>query len=362
MRFAIFTAQYSLTGVPLAQARLARSLVKAGHNVDLIFGLNPSGSNVEKFDGIDVTTWSCRRALYMLPKIVFYLRANKPDVVISAEDNMNAVVLLGAILSRSRAKISVSSRISPEGVYSNQLFSKGWVLKKFVQSVMSRADVWSCVSQDLALSYSQIFPNRDFVCIYNIIDDDASRSRMLEPINHPWLNDCQRNVCITAGTLHERKGIHYIIQAVSLLKHDGVDVRLIILGNGPQEQQLRAMVKDLDLTDRVSFEGLVKNPLKWFHKSNIFVLASIREGMPNVLIEGILAGCTPVATNCPTGPREILENGRYGYLIQMRDPLAIKFAIEKALKSPIPHNILKEALVPFQEETVLAEHFRLLGI
>jgi glycosyltransferase involved in cell wall biosynthesis len=362
MRFAIFTAQYSLTGVPLAQARLARSLVKAGHKVDLVFGSNPRDSDIEKLDGASVSIWGCRRALFMLPKIARYFRANAPDVVFSAEDNMNAVVLLAAVLSGSKAKISVSSRISPEFVYSSQLLSKGWILKKFVRLVMSRADVWSCVSKDLALSYGEIFPKRDFVCIYNIVDDDVSRSQIYEPIDHQWLNDGLRNVCITAGTLHERKGIHDIIQAVSLLKHDAVDVRLIILGDGPQEQQLRAMVEDLGLTDRVCFVGLVENPLKWFHKSDVFVLASIREGMPNVLIQGMLAGCTPVATNCPTGPREILESGRYGYLVPMRDPLALKVAIEKALEKPVSPDTLAEALIPFQEEAVLAEHFRLLCI
>jgi glycosyltransferase involved in cell wall biosynthesis len=362
MRFAIFTAQYSRTGVPLAQARLARSLVKAGHKVDLIFGHNPTASDVGKLDNVELSIWSCPRALSMLPKIVLYLCQKRPDVVFSAEDNMNAVVLLAAILSRSKAKISVSSRISPEEVYSNQTFSKGWLLKKFVRSVMSRADVWSCVSKDLALKYRKIFPNRDFVCIYNIVDDDAYRSRISEPISHPWLNDGSRNVCITAGTLHKRKGMHYIIEAVSLLQRDAVDVRLIILGSGPQEQHLRTMVQNLGLTERVWFGGLVQNPLAWFHKSDVFILASIREGMPNVLIEAILAGCTPVATNCPTGPREILEDGRYGYLVPMRDPLALKTAIEQALKKPIPPNVLAEALIPFKEETVLAEHFRLLGL
>lgn len=362
MRISIFTSQYSVTGVPLAQARLARALVKAGHNVDLVFGFSPSTSKVKKMDKVNVLIWNCRRALFMLPKIVFYLRVEKPDIVFSAEDNMNAVILLAAILSRSKTKISVSSRISPEAVYSYQIFSKGWLLKKFVQLVMSRADVWSCVSKDLAMSYSQIFPRKKFVCVYNIVDDDASRLRMIEPIGHPWLDDEKRNVCITAGTLHERKGIHDIIKAVSLLRYDGIDVRLIILGKGPQEEHLRTLVEDLDLFDRVSFEGLVENPLKWFRKSDIFVLASVREGMPNVLIESILGGCTPVSTNCPTGPREILESGRYGYLVPMKDPISLAAGIEKALLNPIDPGVLQEAIKPFQEDAVLAEHFRLLGI
>ena len=88
----------------------------------------------------------------------------------------------------------------------------------------------------------------------------------------------------------------------------------------------------------------------------------MREGMPNVLIEGMLAGCTPVATDCPTGPREILESGRYGYLVPMKDSAALAVGIESALLTPVQSDILAEAVKPFHEDAVLTEHFRLLGI
>ena len=170
------------------------------------------------------------------------------------------------------------------------------------------------------------------------------------------------NVCVTAGTLHERKGLQDLMPAIGLLRDRGIDARLIILGENPPEEQLREMVRERDVTDRVWFEGPVSNPLKYFRHSDIYVLASLQEGMPNVLIEGMLAGCTPVATVCPTGPCKILKRGRYGYLVPMRDPLALADAIGQALERPISDERLAEALKPFHRDAVLAENFRLLGV
>lgn len=361
-KICVLCSRFSRTGVPLAQIRLARALATAGHEVDLIFGHTSPTDEIEKPEGVNVIEWKFRRAMHMLPSLVYYISRKKPDIIITAEDNTNAFLLLAAILTRSKAKISASSRISPETVYSDKFLSRGWAMKVFVRSVMRRADVWSCVSKDLVSSYEVIFPKRAFVNIYNILDDKPSRSRLTEDVSHPWLDGSHSNICITAGTLHKRKGLTYLIEAISILNKKGLDAKLIILGDGPQELELKKLAQTLGLSEKVCFEGTVNNPLKYFSRSAVFVLSSMREGMPNVLIEGMLAGCTPVATDCPTGPREILESGRYGYLVPMKDSAALAVGIESALLTPVPSDILAEAIKPFHEDAVLAEHFRLLGI
>jgi glycosyltransferase involved in cell wall biosynthesis len=84
--------------------------------------------------------------------------------------------------------------------------------------------------------------------------------------------------------------------------------------------------------------------------------------MPNALVEAMMCSCTPVATDCPTGPRELLQDGKYGYLVAVGDPVAIAAGIEKALDRPIPKELLAEAVLPFEERTVIARHFALLGL
>ncbi len=87
-----------------------------------------------------------------------------------------------------------------------------------------------------------------------------------------------------------------------------------------------------------------------------------RDGLPNVLVEAMLCGCTPVSTDCPTGPREVLQEGRYGYLVPMRDPEAMAAAIQRALDNPIPAALLAEAVKPFAEDAVIRRHFEVLGL
>ena len=75
-----------------------------------------------------------------------------------------------------------------------------------------------------------------------------------------------------------------------------------------------------------------------------------------------MCGCTPVSTDCPTGPRELLQDGKYGYLVPMRDPQAMAAAIERALDNPIPKALLDEAVAPFEENRVIDRHFEVLGL
>jgi len=138
--------------------------------------------------------------------------------------------------------------------------------------------------------------------------------------------------------------------------------RLIILGDGPLRSELEALIVELGLKDVVSLLGHVENPLKYFARADVFVLSSHVEGLPNVLVEAMMCGCTPVSTDCPTGPLEVLQNGKYGYLVPMRNPVVMATGIEQALDRPIQKNLLAEAIRPFEEDSVLERHFKVLGL
>jgi glycosyltransferase involved in cell wall biosynthesis len=199
------------------------------------------------------------------------------------------------------------------------------------------------------------------MCVYSIVDTPAAHARIAEPVDHPWFNDHDMPTLVAAGQLGPWKGFTDLIAAVHIVMQKQ-PVRLVIFGEGAQRDTLQAQIDALGMQDSIRLEGHVTNPLKYFARADVFVLSSHFEGMPNVLIEAMMAGCTPVATDCPTGPREILESGRYGYLVPVKDPIALAAGIENALSKPIDPRVLEEALKPFQEDTVLAEHFRLLGI
>lgn len=362
MKISVITPVFSLAGVPLAQVRFARALARCGHDVDLVIGWIDPAHPLPDVSDINVIELKKRQVRSMLKPLSKYLRSTRPDVVFSAEDHLNAVVLLAAISTGSRAKISCSSRVTPFDTYSNKLLSKRWVLKQFMRAVMWRADVLTCVSKDMVDQYRTVFRASPHVAVYNIVDDKRSREMMTEPVQHAWLETPGLEVIVAAGRLAPWKGFPDLIRAVKLLVDQGRDVRLLILGDGPMRAELEGLVRELGLGGNVELLGYVANPLKYFARAKVFVLSSLVEGLPNVLVEAMMCGCTPVSTDCPTGPKEVLQGGKYGFLVPVHDSAAMATAIGQAFDNPMPKATLEVAVRPFAESAVIQRHFEVLGI
>ena len=362
MRISVITPVFSLAGVPLAQVRFARALSRRGYDVDLVIGRIDPLHPMPATPGVRVIELGKQKVRSMLMPLRTYLKATKPDVVFSAEDHLNAVVLLAAITTRSQAKISCSSRVTPFDTYSNKPLSKRWVLKQLMRAVMWRANALTCVSKDMVDQYRLVFRNSPHVAVYNIVDDVRSRDMMSEPVQHPWLDQEGLQVLVAAGRLAPWKGFADLIRAVKRLVDQGRDVRLLLLGDGPLRAEHQALVMELGLEKNVDLLGYVSNPLKYFSRAQVFVLSSLVEGLPNVLVEAMMCGCTPVSTDCPTGPKEVLDNGRFGFLVPVHDSEAMADAIGRAFDSPIPREMLEAAVRPFEESVVIQRHFEVLGI
>lgn len=361
MRICVVTPLYAIAGVPLAQIRLARSLADQCHEVDFLIGRIDSQYQFPDVPGVKVFKLSRQNVRSMFFPLWSYLRTAKPDLVFSAEDHLNSIVLLAAIVSHSKAKISCSSRVTPFDTYSSVPFSKRWVLKQLMRAVMWRADALTCVSKDMVEQYRTVFDSPPHVCVYNIVDDKSSRLKIQEPVEHEWLLHKNCPVLVAAGRLAPWKGFADLIRAMKVLSRKR-RVKLLILGDGPLRPELEALIVELGLKEVVCLLGYVANPLKFFSRADVFVLSSHVEGLPNVLVEAMMCGCTPVSTDCPTGPREVLENGKYGYLVPMRDPTAMAAGIEQALDSPISKDLLAKAVTPFEEGAVIKRHFEVLGM
>jgi glycosyltransferase involved in cell wall biosynthesis len=362
MKITIVTPRFGISGVPLAQVRFALVLSKRGHDVTLFIGHLELGCNLPVAPGVRIVYLEKLKVRGMLLPLIWHLRKDHPEVVSSAEDHLNIMVLLAVIISRSSAKTSGSSRVLPTDRhgYSNWIFSKGWLLKNVMKRVMWRANALTCVSRDMVGHYRKIFSNAPHVRVYNLVKDEASMVRAQEPVDHPWLVDKECPVIISAGTMTKRKGFADLITAFSISQKIEL-MRLIILGEDYLMDDFAKLVKRLDIGDRVSLPGNVSNPLKYFSRSDVFVLSSYAEGMPNVLVEAMMCGCTPVATNCPTGPREPLYDGRIGHLVEMKNPLMMADVIVKAVRHPLAKEVLSKAVAPFEECTVLDRHFEVLG-
>ncbi|MDB5698450.1 MAG: glycosyltransferase, partial [Alphaproteobacteria bacterium] len=293
MKICVISPRYTFTGVALAQIRLARALAEDGHDVDMIFGcidedhLPEDRRDLPHVPGVNMMEWGKRRVLGLFLPVCRYLAKEKPDLVFSAEDHLNDIVLLAALVTRSGAKISVSSRVFPlsttghDGPYSNKPLTRKWLFKQLTRILMRRADALTCVSEDLSHEYRKLFKRGTHVCVHNIIVDEVSRRRMREPVDDAWFTADDLPTIVSAGTLTKRKGFDDLIRAVRELHDRDRPVKIAILGEGPMRQELEALVEKLGLGGKVWLPGRVENPLKYFTKAKVSVLSSYSEGLPN---------------------------------------------------------------------------------
>ena len=180
------------------------------------------------------------------------------------------------------------------------------------------------------------------VTIYNPVINNEVIEKSLEICNHPWLQKSRKyKTIVTIGRLTEQKNHELLINAFSKLKYK--NTKLIILGEGKLRKNLENQINDLGLNETVDLHGFVNNPYSYLSAADLFVLSSNYEGLPTVLIEALSCGCEIVSTNCPTGPEEILENGKYGKLVPVNDEQSLIKAIDDSLRDS--HKLNRNKLI-----------------
>jgi glycosyltransferase involved in cell wall biosynthesis len=138
------------------------------------------------------------------------------------------------------------------------------------------------------------------------------------------------------------------------------EVRLIILGDGNERHELEQLAEQLEIANDVCFAGFVDNPYKYMSKSSLFVLSSNYEGIANVLIEALACGCPVVSTDCPSGPHEVLEGGKWGRLVPVGDEEALAEAMQEALSEPHDPDRLRQRAMDFTVDKAVDNYLNVL--
>ena len=358
---AFYLRMLSGGGAERVVVNLAQGFVQKGVKVDLVLNILEGpylGDIPSEVRIIDLKT---PKLLKGLPRLARYLKQEQPQALVSALHYNNEIAILAKYLARVSTKVVVSEHSTLSINAQHKTGSEHWspfVARLFYPWANEILTVSQGSAQDLA-QVTGLPPSRIRVA-YNPIVTPQLLAKSQEPLEHPWFQVGEIPVILAVGRLHQVKDYRTLIKAFAKVRKIQ-PCRLVILGRGPERQKLDGMVQGLGLSNDVALLGFVENPYTYMAKSAVLALSSLSEGLPSVLIEAMALGTSVVSTNCPSGPAEILDNGKYGFLVPVRDSEAMAEAISNVL-SGHSKAVNSAWLEQFTLETAIKNYWDILGI
>jgi glycosyltransferase involved in cell wall biosynthesis len=359
-KLAIFLPALYEGGAERVLLHLAEGIADNGYKVDLVLGrcFGPYMSEIP--EKIHLVSFEVKRDLYTLLPLIRYLRRERPDVILSAL-HTNIISLWAKKIARSSVRLVVSvhnSLSDSTRYYASDLRMR--FMPRLIRAFYPWADEIIAVSNGVARDLAQTtgISEEQIRVIYNPAITPKILSKAQEPLEHPWFSPSEPPVILGMGRLTPQKDFPMLIKAFSLVRKQR-RARLIILGEGEERPTLEELIDEMTLNDDVSLPGFIDNPYPFLRLASVFVLSSRWEGLPGVLIEALSCGTPLISTDCPSGPREILADGKYGTLIPVGDEKAAAQAILKVLKKK-PGPAAEESWHEFTNEFVLDKYIKVL--
>ncbi len=319
-------------GAERACLRLAQGMVHAGEAVDLILVRGEGIYLKDVPPGVRLTVLGAPRVSRAIMPLASHIRATRPRAVLSALTHTNLATIAAVRLSGTGARIVVSERnqISAKARTARDWWERG--LYRAVPMAYRFADKIVAVSEGVAADLVRFgrLPERKVGVIHNPVFEAGLDTLSGTGCPHPWLAAGNPPVILAAGRLHPQKGFDVLLDAFAQVRAQ-MNCRLIIVGEGEARGRLEARVDALDLAGDVDMPGFSDNPFALMARAGCFVLSSRWEGFPNALVEAMACGAPVVATDCPSGPREIL--GGIAPLVPVGDARALGEAVLKTLRN-----------------------------
>lgn len=364
-RIAVFLPSLDGGGAERVMVTLANAFAERGYAVDLVLAKvqGPYLGNVAS--AVRIIDLNAGRVIKALVPLIRYLRQERPSAMLVAMTHCNVVAILARMLAMVSTRLVVSERSTISVDKSQAQGCIARIIYALVPILYSRVDCIIAVSQASAedlVCYTDL-PALSVKVIYNPFKLNHIRQCAAEEIAHPWFEPGQPPVILGIGRLTEQKNFSSLIRAFIRLRDEGNFVRLLILGEGELRGPLESLVRECGFTaDDVQMPGFVTNPYAYLARCSVFVLSSRYEGLPGVLIEAMACGAPVVSTDCPSGPREILEGGRWGALVPLDDVNELANAIDSVLstkRSQLPDVSRRAAF--FREDSAVDAYLNSLG-
>lgn len=268
-------------------------------------------------------------------RIAKVLRAEGPDIALGMMYYASVVLVLARFFCPCKCKIIASPR-GPMMAYFHAFHSK----RNFNNLLIKKSFSWFCHFADYLIVASKGL-REECIClgtdpenimvIPNGIDGPVVQTASLEEVTEVALPKEYRGI-VTAGRLAREKDIELILKTVAQVRHI-VPLKFVIVGDGSERKALEQTARDLGIEEDSIFVGFQSNPFKFFRWADIYVHACLFEGFGNTLVEAMACGCPVIATDCPFGPRDIVEHGKNGFLVNMGSVEAMRDALLTVLQN-----------------------------
>lgn len=352
-------------GAELCAAELAAGLARHGYAVDLVVFRDVNERTPALPSAVRLLPLQKPRALAAFPDLVRYISREQPAALVGTGDAVNWLLVAARMASRARPRLALWQQSPLYWALDRRESIKKQLTPRVNRVFYRHADAVVAVSHGLV---------RD---LERIVGLDPSRVRVIRPgVISPRLfelaaapvdlqgffpsPDPATRVVVSAGHLQERKGHETLLRAIHRARKVE-NARLLILGEGNQRGRLTDLGKELGLGDALAMPGWLANPYPAFRAADLVAMASWWEASPRVLVEALALGTPVVSTDCDYGPREILQGGRLGRLVPVRDDEAMAEAILATLQEPRrPAPI--EALREYTEDEMVRRFAEVLAL
>jgi len=339
---------------------LANFYAQKGDNINLVL-FKKEGPYQNLIDKkVNIINFNKSRSLFVINILRKYLKKEQKHTIISSMYYVNVICLFCNLLNSKKHNMIITERnhfthrIKAESILHQITFKT--LIKKLYPTAHHIVGISNGVCHDLKGILGNIAP---ISTIYNPVISVDYKHKIAENNDNIYPKNIDIKL-ITSGRLVAQKDYPTLLKALSYYqKNYNNSFHLVILGDGHLKNKIKSTIDDMNLTNHISFLGFVENPLSYMKQADIFILSSAWEGFGNVLVEALYCGLKIISTNCPSGPAEILVDGKYGILTPVGDKTALAKAINESYKSKIFSQEQKNRALDFTVDNI-ANHFELI--
>lgn len=351
----LFVADLGGGGAERMMLHLASGLASRGVRVDLVLAQATGPYLADVPASVRLVDLRRKSVSAAIPALTGYLRRERPDIFVATLRYVSLAAAIAHALAGSKTLFFVREASTPSSRRPRSL--KARAVGRLMRWTYDRAEGVLAVSEGVArdLVKTEGVSPRKVATLYNpVVTPDIEELAAVDP-QHSWFTSAGSPIVLGAGSLRPEKDFPTLIAAFAKLR-DMLPARLVILGEGPQRTELEQLARATGFEDDIDFPGFASNPFAFMARASVFALSSVVEGLPGVLIQAMACGCPVVATDCPSGPAEVLDGGRHGKLVPMRDPERLALAIAATLASPPDPMTLRSRAGDFSADKVVSAH------